>query len=93
MRAGDREAMVMRVLGPGGDEVVVVRGSRQRQLVAQHRAAVEGVLAGRVDPVRLERFRGKTVGGVELETDVDRLAVLFELGRMNGGPYPEVFVR
>lgn len=83
----------MRVLGPAGDEVVVVRGSRQRQLVGQHRAVVEGVLAGRVDPAELERFRGKTVGGIELETDVDRLAVLFELGRLNGGPYPEVFVR
>lgn len=89
VKPGDREAMLMRIAGSDGDVSEVVRGNRQRRIVGQHRAAVLGVLAGDLPASALDRFRGQRVSGVELETNLDRLRALFDLGRLDGGPYPE----
>lgn len=90
VKSSDREAVRMLVIGPNGDELVTTRGSGARRLVAQHRHAVRGFLEGRLTEDELrKKFFGKRVGGVELETDGDRLRALYELGRTNSGPYPE----
>lgn len=93
VKPGDREAALMNVVGPDGDVIAVVRGNRQRQIAGNHRAAVLGVLEGDLPPSALERFRNKKVAGIELETNLDRLRALYDLGRLDGGPYPEVVAR
>lgn len=90
LKATDREAVAIRVIGPDGDQVVVSRSSRSRQLAGQHRQAVRAMLRGDLPEGELRRrFRGKSVGGVELETDPDRLRALYVLGGVTAGPYPE----
>jgi hypothetical protein len=95
-------AVVMRPIGRDGDTEVMTRSSAVRLLIKEHRDAVYLVLSGQSPEDRLTRFRGRRVGrtrnpatgrwsgpAVELETDVERLSVLFDLGRIGGGPYPE----
>lgn len=89
IQKADRELALIKVIGPDGDQVVFTRGSRARSLAGQHRHTVYAVLDGNLPASALNKFRGKKVGGVELECDVDRLAALDELGRVTGGPYPE----
>jgi len=88
--ASDSEAVMMKVVGPDGDQLVLTRSSRQRQIAGQHRIAVYEMLRGEISEEELRRrFRGKVVGGVELEVDGDRLRSIHELGLLTGGPYPE----
>lgn len=89
VKSSDSEAIVMRIIGTEGDVLAVVRGSRQRKLVGNHRSTVLAVLAGDLPPSALDKFHGKVVSGVELETDLRRLRVLNDAGLIEGGPYPE----
>ncbi|MGH2971097.1 MAG: hypothetical protein ACRDLE_02960 [Gaiellaceae bacterium] len=71
-RVGDRLYRRMQVLGEDGLRTVEIRGSRAASRLSAHANAVrEYIYTG--DPSKLERFRGMRVGGVELETDLDRI--------------------
>jgi hypothetical protein len=61
---------------------VVVTGSRNRSLVARHRAAIN-YIAGGGDPSKLRQFEGLTVAGVELETDPDLIQEWGDLGLLD----------
>ena len=63
----------MRIISTDGLVVRPVRGSRARKVVAEHANAVQAFLLGLDDGEQLRRFRGRRVGGVELQTDLDRL--------------------
>lgn len=88
----DRETVPVLVVGPDGDQLVVTRSSRQRQLAAAHRRDIFRALSGEIAEREFRRrYLGKRVGGVELETDLERLVALQSLGRIQkGGPYPEI---
>jgi hypothetical protein len=103
VRSSDRLPVVVRAVGPGGDTDVLTRSSRVRKLVRDHRETAIAVLAGLAPEASLQRFRHRRVGRtrdpatgrwtgppVELEVDVDRLAFLYELRLISGGPYPEL---
>lgn len=61
-----------------------VRGSRARELVSAQAHAVQRYLQGDdPDGEGLERFEGRRVAGVELETDRDRLDELFRRGEFD----------
>jgi hypothetical protein len=81
-KRGDRLPAAMTVIGPQGPVEVIVTGSRNRSLVARHRAAINhfGVTG---DPSRLRRFQGLTVAGVELETDPDLIQEWGDLGLLD----------
>jgi hypothetical protein len=73
----------LRIISTEGIVARPVRGSRARTEVAQHANAVARYLRGE-DPEGdgLARFEGRRVGGVELETDLDRLDLLQRLGEV-----------
>jgi hypothetical protein len=81
-RSGDRLPAAMTVIGPQGPVEVVVTGSRNRSLVARHRAAINH-FAATGDPSRLRHFAGMTVSGVELESDPDLIQEWGELGLLD----------
>jgi hypothetical protein len=61
-----------------------LRGSRARQLVAEHANAVKAYLRGDdPDGEGLDRFSGRRVGGVELETDRYQLEELERRGELD----------
>lgn len=71
----------LRIVSTEGVVERPVRGSRARTLVAEHANAVRRYLHGDdPDGDGLERFAGRRVGGVELETDLDRLDQLERTG-------------
>jgi hypothetical protein len=74
----------LRVVSTEGVVERPVRGSNARRLVSQHANAVRGYLEGD-DPAGegLVRFAGNRVGGVELETDRDRLDLLRARGEFD----------
>jgi hypothetical protein len=61
---------------------VVVAGSRNRSLVARHRAAINH-FAATGDASRLRHFEGLMVAGVELETDPDLIQEWGDLGLLD----------
>jgi hypothetical protein len=62
-----------------------VRGSRARSLIAAHANSVAGYLRGDdPDGEELLSYRGRSVAGVELETDLDRLDLLQAGGELDG---------
>jgi hypothetical protein len=71
----------LRIVSTEGVVERPVRGSNARRLASEHANAVQRFLRG-FDPggEALERFARKRVGGVELETDLDRLAELERRG-------------
>ncbi len=88
--ATDRESVAVVVIAEGkGNRLVVTRGSKVRSLNAEHRRAVQLFLRTG-DESELQRFAGKKVGGVALETRPAVLEALFSLGSIEGGPYPEL---
>jgi hypothetical protein len=69
----DRLLRVMTVLGEGGVErLVEVRSSRQASLVSEHWHALDDY-RNKGDETGLRALRGKTVAGIPLETDPDRI--------------------
>jgi hypothetical protein len=71
----------LRIVSTDGVVERPVRGSNARRLASEHANAVRRFLRG-LDPEAegLERFAGKRVGGVELETDPARLAEIERRG-------------
>jgi len=71
----------------GGQKVVVdVRGSRQASIVGEYWNAMQRYVEG--DDEALAPFRGKAVGGYELETDPD---VLDELARRGDLSFEDIY--
>jgi hypothetical protein len=81
-KRGDKLPAIMVVVGPQGPVEVVVTGSRNRSLIARHRAAINH-FATTGDPGRLRQFAGVTVAGVELETDPDLIQEWGDLGLLD----------
>ena len=69
----------LNVLGFDGYEPVVVRSSKQAQLASSHLVAANRFLRTG-DKEWLKPFIGKRVGGVELLTDPDRIAMFADAG-------------
>ena len=77
VRKSDRYSQLVQIMTDLGNLVdVTARGSRERDLAGQHRAAYLGVLKGNLPDSILRKFRGKKVGGLKLLTNPKRL---FEL--------------
>jgi hypothetical protein len=74
----------VRIVSTDGVVARPVRGSNARRVASDHANAVQRYLRGDdPDGEGLERFRGRRVGGVELETDRDRLDELQRRGQFD----------
>lgn len=73
--SSDRERVAVPVTGPDGGLWVLTAGSRSRALAREHRAAVRHFI-DTGDASLLQKFSGKSVAGIELETDPERLEFL-----------------
>ena len=74
----------IRVISTDGVVERPLRGSRARQLVAEHANAVKAYLRGDdPDGDGLDRFSGRRAGGVELETDRGQLEELERRGELD----------
>jgi hypothetical protein len=82
-RKADRLYRRMLVTSTRGVVAADVRGSNAARLIAQHANAVRRYLDGRAGPEALTRFRGKRVGGFELETDPEALEALARGGEFD----------
>jgi hypothetical protein len=80
-RRGDRLLRVMSVLSTDGHVTVVVRGSGAASIVAEHANAVRRYLGGDTDA--LDRFAGKRVAGLTLETDPDAIEAFALAGELD----------
>ena len=69
VRSGDRLVRRVRVRTPDGAQLVTVTGSRQASTIAKYNQAIDRFREGDVDALR--PFRGRSIGGVLLETDPD----------------------
>jgi hypothetical protein len=58
-----------------GDQPVVVRGSRKAALLAAYRRAI---MTG--DEAELQKFKGKSIAGHELITDIRTIQALLDAG-------------
>jgi hypothetical protein len=76
VRASDRYTQLVQILTDEGAIVVTARGSRERELAGQHRAAYLSVLRRKNSGSVLKKFRGKTVGGRKLLSSYERLLEL-----------------
>ena len=78
----DEVSFTMRVMTTDGIQLVDVKGSTDRGVIgAHHNAAAEFLDTGNTDA--LADFEGVTVGGVELETDPDRLIEAWRAGQFD----------
>jgi hypothetical protein len=85
---GDRLARLMLVFGRDvGIVTVSVRGSRQASLIGGHWNAVHGYLATGSSSA-LRPYAGKSVAGVEFETDLD---VIDELARAGELEFEDIY--
>ena len=74
----------LRIISTEGVVERPLRGSRARQRVAEHANAVKAFLRGDdPDGNGLDRFSGRRVDGVELETDLGRLEELERQGELD----------
>jgi len=74
----------LEIISTEGKVARPVRGSKARRLVSDHANAVSDYLHARdPDGEGLLRFRGKRVGGVELETDPGRLQLRRDAGELD----------
>lgn len=75
----DRLTVPMNVLTPQGPTMVPVRGSRQRNILGRYNVALRKWREGKVGAeAELAKFKGETVGGFALITDVAQLSKLEE---------------
>jgi hypothetical protein len=78
----DRRYQLMSVLSTEGVVDVDTRGSRVRSLIGRHWNAIR--LYGAIGDVAvLAPFKGKRVGGVELESDPDRVEEYLRQGELD----------
>jgi len=84
VRAADRLFRPMYVYSGGEIMPVDVRGSRRSTLASEHVTAVSDFLRG-ADPKGsgLAGFAGRSVGGFELETDLDVLEAMADRGEFD----------
>ena len=74
----------MRVLTPKGPVYAVVRGSRERTRLARYEIALRQFRAGEDGADKeLEKFKGLSVGGHPLVTDLNQLIQLEEAGQLD----------
>ncbi|HUF97154.1 MAG TPA: hypothetical protein VMM60_03420 [Ilumatobacter sp.] len=85
--AADRLFRAMYVYSGGRMKPVDVRGSRTASSIGRYHAAVRKYL-NTGDATALSPFLGKSVGGVELETDLD---VLDEMGRRGEFDFESIY--
>lgn len=83
----DRLYRRVKVIGPEGDVFVNTRGSRRASTVGEYWNAVRHYLSTG-DEGPLERFRGRRVAGVELETEPD---VIDELSRRGEVSFEDLY--
>ena len=83
MKNSDRYAARVEILTDDGLIEATARGSQERQLAGRHRSVWGQVLRGELPPATLAEFRGETVGGHELVSDVDRLTTLLKGGALD----------
>ena len=74
----DPYSHLVEIVTDSGAQIVTAHGSRERELAGQHRAIYFGVLEKKLPASALKRFYGKTVGGLKLLGNPERL---FELAR------------
>ena len=85
--SGDRMYRSMYIYSAGSAVTVDVRGSKVASLVGQYHAAIKRYLE-HGDEAALLRFKGKMVGGFELEADLD---VIDELARRGGFDFESIY--
>jgi hypothetical protein len=78
VKASDSYSQLVEILTDEGPIQVTAHGSRERELAGRHRAACLSVLANRKPGSILRQFRNKTIGGVRLLANPQRL---FNLAR------------
>lgn len=83
VKNSDPYAARVEILADDGLTEVTARGSRERQLAGRHRSVWGQVLRGELPPSTLAEFRGETIGGHELVSDVDRLTTLLKGGALD----------
>ncbi len=97
VRPGDRLAFPMPVLRRGADrfEVIQVRGSRMRKEAASYWKAVSTLASVTSTPEErtraaetIEGFRGRRIGGVEVEHDPGRVVSILVWGILRVPPDP-----
>jgi hypothetical protein len=82
--ATDNIKAQMRVLTPKGPVMAVVRGSVERKRLSQYEFALRQFRAAEVGADKeLEKFKGLTVGGHVLVTDLNELIQLEEAGKLD----------
>lgn len=74
VKAWDRYSAPVEILTDMGPLVITARGSRQRELAGRHRATAMRVLRNEEPASALHQFRGKSVGGHPLVTDINALS-------------------
>jgi hypothetical protein len=92
VRAADPYSARVEIITNDGPLVVTARGSRERELAGRHRVTVIRVLRNEEPSSALHQFRGKSVGGHSLATDINVLlepahgGVLEQLDSLYVGP-------
>jgi hypothetical protein len=80
----DRAFRPVSVIQRGGGVVEVsTRGSRRATVASEYAHTLDLYRAGLVGPEAFQRFEGRRIGGVELETDPDRIDELDATGRLD----------
>src|SRR5882724_4578298 len=74
VKAGDRYSARVEIFTDREPVTVTARGSRERELAGRHRATVIRVLRRDEPASALDKFRGKSVGGHPLITDINVLS-------------------
>jgi hypothetical protein len=77
----DRTPREMETISAGQRVALTTTSLAQASLLARYKQAVEAYLGG-ADPSVLSPFEGVTVGGYELETDLDELDRIAGLGQL-----------
>jgi hypothetical protein len=85
--SGDRLFRPMFVYSAGRAEPVDVRGDKVASDIGRYHSAIQHYLSTR-DSSRLAKFTGRTVGGLELETDLD---VIDELARRGSFTFESIY--
>jgi hypothetical protein len=74
VKAGDTYSATVQIFTVRGPLHVTAHGSRERELAGRHRATVIRVLRNEESGSALHKFRGKSVGGHPLITDINVLS-------------------
>jgi hypothetical protein len=74
VKVGDRYSARVEIFTGSAPLHVTAHGSRERELAGRHRATVIKVLRGDEPASALHQFRGKSVGGHPLVTDINALS-------------------